>query len=444
MGADPYESLLIRCVPPRGGTALTFSPPPDARWDHDCPGGPKSLSCTVSLPAGVPLPTALDRMARIDVVDRRTGQVVWHGRLTDPGLRVMDDGQQQCSLTAEGMQMDLDGWREVFGLVDRARESWQAVGEFDPAQASYGGSITPGDDFDWDTDYDDLLDFGDELTIDDIDFGGDLLDGTVDFAGEDYPPNAGYEGYLGYLQDPLGGLGDMLPIPMGGDPLVDEWIEGITATDGGTSGESSTGLTISSGPGMGAFTARRRGDDLATMFIGGSWDPDGMGGLVPVGTPNIIKSAIAQFRLRTSDATAEMWVWTDTGAFNRGWFVRLDTSGTLGLYECISGTSTLIASASKTLAAGTLYEIRVSPASLLVAVEPAGTFPHDESIIDWRWWNIWLDINGFSSADPDEFLQAVDDGDALYVALGARGTDVQVAWSAFEVMRDLDDPYPGD
>jgi hypothetical protein len=142
---DTDQPLLIRFEPGAGGEALTFPAPNDLRFDTEFPGGFKSLSCTIAFPAGVATPPSLTAYAQVRVVDRRTGSTIWYGQLTEPGLSV--DAGQTYAVTAEGPQTATDGWREVYGLVDRDSGSWQPVGDFEPAQQSFSGSPFPGGDY---------------------------------------------------------------------------------------------------------------------------------------------------------------------------------------------------------------------------------------------------------------------------------------------------------
>jgi hypothetical protein len=239
MGADPRECLLVRFEPAAGGEALTVPAPSDLRWDTVKPGGHKSMSCTVTVPAGTAVPEAFAKLAKTSVVDRRTGRVLWYGRLTEPGQSVTGDGTR-FALTGEG-GTEVDGWRQVYGLVDRSSESWQAVGDFQPAQQAISGDLSPGGDYDF-TGYDDLTDFGD--------FDVDPSDGS------DFPGYAGYDTYLGFLQDPTGTLGLMSKVEVAADGL-NFWSPELWTPGYVTPGASaSTGFLRFGTPSYGALYGR--------------------------------------------------------------------------------------------------------------------------------------------------------------------------------------------
>ena len=337
MSADPRDTLLIRFEPPGGGEVLTLPAPADLRFDSEIPGGFKSLSCTLTFPAGTAVPEALDRFASVWVLDRRTGSTVWYGRLTDPGLS-SPQGARQFALTAEGPQMLLDGWREVYGVVDRAQASWQAVGEFAASQQSFSGDLTP--DGDYNLDIGDLADFGDDLSID-FDggdpFGGDLGDfNGIDFGGSDYPAVSDYPGYLGFLKDPAGGLGDMLPIPLYGPGADGSWWyqfePGIAQTGASVSGTTVGTMTVGVG---GGISRRRRVAYNGLLAPTADW----------ANHPN------GKFRLMSSGVVMRLWGWADPGINWTGYYFEVSETA-ISIWRVDDGTPTQIATTAVTLVTG--------------------------------------------------------------------------------------------
>jgi hypothetical protein len=341
---DTDQPLLIRFEPGAGGEALTFPAPNDLRFDTEFPGGFKSLSCTIAFPAGVATPPSLTAYAQVRVVDRRTGSTIWYGQLTEPGLSV--DAGQTYAVTAEGPQTATDGWREVYGLVDRDSGSWQPVGDFEPAQQSFSGSPFPGGDYP--TDYPGY----------DVDPGDANFD-TGDFTGADYPPTADYPGYLGWMQDPFSGVGASLPIPgvPGGLPLsgadTDEWpgpwVPGVTAP-GGSAIIASGWARLTSGSAANAYTARRWARPIWSIAGGGDygWWLNG--------------EMDCRFRLVDSQATVRFWAFGDPTLTQSGVFLDVDTSGTVKFGARFGGVDFFYpaAAAAMAISAGVEYSMLAS------------------------------------------------------------------------------------
>lgn len=339
--ADTDPSLLVHLEPIGGGEALAFPAPSDLRFETDYPGGYKSMSCTLVIPAGTATPVSLSAYAHARVVDRRTGATVWYGQLSDPGLSA-SEGSQRYSLTAEGGQALLDGWREVYGLVDRLSESWQPVGDFEAAQQSFSGDPFPAGDYN--VDYPGF----------DFDPGADVTFDPGDFTSIDYPPTADYPGYLGWLQDPFSGVGASLPIPgMGGTPIFgadsDEWTgawaPGVTAPGGSATIGSGWGR-LTSGSAAGAYTARRWTRPIWSVAAGdyGWW---------------LNRDMQCSFRLVDAEATLRFWALADPTLTQNGIFLQVDSSGIIQFHTMKAGVDRTysLSDTSMTIVPGTEYTV---------------------------------------------------------------------------------------
>jgi hypothetical protein len=346
--ADTDPSLLVHLEPIGGGEALAFPAPADLRFEVDYPGGYKSMSCTLVIPAGTATPVSLAAYAHARVLDRRTGATIWYGQLSDPGLSA-SEGSQRYSLTAEGGQGLLDGWREVYGLVDRLSESWQPVGDFEAAQQSFSGDPFPTGDYN--VDYPGF----------DFDPGTDVTFDPGDFTGADYPPSADYPGYLGWLQDPFNGVGASLPIPgMSGTPIPGsdtsewpgEWAPGVTGPGGSAVITGGYGK-LNSGTTAGGYTARRWAHPIwsrASGDYGWRYNP----------------GAEYTFRLADSQATARIWAYADPTLAQSGHFLEVGASGTVTYRVMVDGViyddPGGFLTQSISIAVGTDYAVSVFPA----------------------------------------------------------------------------------
>lgn len=399
---DCREALLVRIEQATGGAAVTIPCPSDLQFSRDAIGGYKSLSCTLTVPPGTPAPPALAVYSHVRVVDRRTGATVWYGQLTDPGLSI--DAGQTYSLTAEGAQIAADGWREVYGLVDRAAESWQAVGDFKAGSPEISGDFDPNLDlnFDWDVTLPDL----------NLDFPG-----WDAFPGIDYPPNADYPGYLGWESDPFAGIGGS-----GESNYLPRWVPGTTGSVAGGTGNSAT-VTVTGG--WGRFTSgtvangrtNRRDEATSCMAIPGPALYDGAG--FYLGNLYRIASVIFRFKLGTS-ANLEVWTYADTTLGQSGFVLRAGTGGTVTWYQANGGTLTSVASASLALTAGTDYECRVS-AFGQAAIVPAGTITPG-SIQDLNWTSYYNDVDWTSGTyDAGLLTTWLNEDAARWAGVGVLG-----------------------
>jgi hypothetical protein len=107
-------------------------------YSRTAPGGFDQLSATVDWPSTtLPPPDALRSLAFAQVVDGASGDVMWHGRLDDPGPRLAQTSTR-FRLAATGEQAILDTIASPLLYVDRALESWVWVGDFSDGAVSIG------------------------------------------------------------------------------------------------------------------------------------------------------------------------------------------------------------------------------------------------------------------------------------------------------------------
>jgi hypothetical protein len=123
-GLRGVSNLMVRIG--RGATPRTVSVPlpSDAEITWTIPGGDDTFSCTIPWPdRGIARPEAFVQNMPVRVEDRRTGEILWQGRLADPGF-TGDRSQQEFRISAVGSGHDLDMISVVKLYVDRDPDRW--------------------------------------------------------------------------------------------------------------------------------------------------------------------------------------------------------------------------------------------------------------------------------------------------------------------------------
>jgi hypothetical protein len=123
-GLRGRNNLVVRIG--RGFTprSVSFPMPDDGEIVWSVPGGDDTFSCTVPWPdRGIARPEAFTQNQPVRVEDRRTGEIIWQGRLADPGF-TGDRAQQDFRLNAAGSVHDLDMMSVVKLYVDRDPDHW--------------------------------------------------------------------------------------------------------------------------------------------------------------------------------------------------------------------------------------------------------------------------------------------------------------------------------
>jgi hypothetical protein len=156
--AAARESLLLHLSTAAGvGGQMVLPCPGDLRYSIALPGGHDQLSCTLTTDSGPgDTPPQLVAGGIIQVVDRRTGAILWWGRLDDPGRADTTGSATAYQVTASGGQSLLDGWRRAYALVDRDLANWVPDASF-PSGAAAVGDAAGGSAFaihtsDWSSD----------------------------------------------------------------------------------------------------------------------------------------------------------------------------------------------------------------------------------------------------------------------------------------------------
>lgn len=113
--------------------------PDDAEITWTAPGGDDTLTCTIAWPdRGIARPDALVQNMPVRVEDRRTGEIIWQGRVADPGF-TGDRGRQEFRISAVGSSHDLDMISVVKLYVDRDPSRWVDMHKWQ------AGPVTSGD-----------------------------------------------------------------------------------------------------------------------------------------------------------------------------------------------------------------------------------------------------------------------------------------------------------
>ncbi|GLY32139.1 hypothetical protein [Kineosporia sp. NBRC 101731] len=133
-GLSPRRALLLLVIPPTGkGAPITQECPPDLQFGSTAPGGFEQLSATLDWPADTP-PVGLQTAATVQVVDRRTGDIHWHGHLVDPGFVKSGTGASR-KIVAQGFQTVLDTQAGAVAYVDRDLGSWKLARDYKAGSA---------------------------------------------------------------------------------------------------------------------------------------------------------------------------------------------------------------------------------------------------------------------------------------------------------------------
>lgn len=131
-------NLLVQIGAGVATRTITVPAPADLAMTWEAPGG--DTSCSFTVPALGRLsgrPDALRKAMPLRVVDRRTGSIVWAGRVADPGLN--GNGRSTgYRVSGAGTRADLDAAQGVKLYVDRdlSRMTWD--GDFQQGQMNTG------------------------------------------------------------------------------------------------------------------------------------------------------------------------------------------------------------------------------------------------------------------------------------------------------------------
>lgn len=143
-GVNPREALLVKFTPPTGfGGSVVRDCPADLTFDNTAPGGHGSMSCTVDWVEGQPPPDGLVIAATAQVIDGRTGAIVWHGQVVDPGYTKTSTGASH-RVSALGFYTVLETSAAAVAYVDRDLGNWLSVNDYPGGTAQLVDDISLG------------------------------------------------------------------------------------------------------------------------------------------------------------------------------------------------------------------------------------------------------------------------------------------------------------
>lgn len=138
-GIRGVSNLVVRLGRGVAARSVTVPLPADAQLTWAAPGGDDTFSGTIQWPdRGIARPDAFTQNMPIRVEDRRTGEIIWQGRIADPGFSG-DRSEQEFRIAGVGSGHDLDMISVVKLYVDRDPDRW---GDLHLWQA---GPMTRGD-----------------------------------------------------------------------------------------------------------------------------------------------------------------------------------------------------------------------------------------------------------------------------------------------------------
>jgi len=131
------DSLLVQ-ISGAGVAPITVPAPPDLRFTAQTQLGYDECTFTLSLPA-LPWapPQALRVLSTVRVLDRRSGQTVWWGRIDDPGLSNASPATGSVwSVKASGGGHELARISKQIMYVDRDVSSWRGTNKWPAGKAA--------------------------------------------------------------------------------------------------------------------------------------------------------------------------------------------------------------------------------------------------------------------------------------------------------------------
>lgn len=139
---EPTSALQVQIGRGVATRSISMPAPDDLEMSWAVPGGDDTCSFTLTATGGgqaMARPDALTQGMPVRVVDRRTGEILWAGRVVDPGMR-QDGAQRGFRVNAVGSRQDLERIVTLKSYIDRD------VGEGFKEQGFYRqGSVNVGD-----------------------------------------------------------------------------------------------------------------------------------------------------------------------------------------------------------------------------------------------------------------------------------------------------------
>jgi hypothetical protein len=155
MGVSAVDTLILRVATPdsfydrKAGNSLVVDLPTDTAFSSVAPGGYEALRATIPWPAGVPRPSCVMHESVVQVLDGRSGAVVWHGHVIDPGgtLTTITSAYQ---VTAHGYQTEMDAAAAALAYIDRDPTRWLPQQNYPPGSAQWNSEVSlPAHTGDW-------------------------------------------------------------------------------------------------------------------------------------------------------------------------------------------------------------------------------------------------------------------------------------------------------
>lgn len=117
---------------------VTVPCPPDLRMSWSAPGGDDTLTCTIPWPErSLARPDAFTKGMPVRVTDRRHGEILWSGRLADPGTSGHGN-DMEFRLAAVGWGRDFEGIWTVKNYIDRDATNMRWQADFPAGGANVG------------------------------------------------------------------------------------------------------------------------------------------------------------------------------------------------------------------------------------------------------------------------------------------------------------------